>query len=274
MRVVTRFMDRMVPTVGGILLFGKSHDELFPDAWLQCGRFSGRTKTNIIDNAEYRDYLPMLPFHAMEFLKKHMSTSITVGEVRSTKHASFPVTALREAVVNAVVHADYSLKGSPLRVSVFDDRIEIENPGLLQFGVTIKEMLEGVSVLRNRVIGRVFKEIGMIEQWGSGIQRMISDCSETGLPAPLFSETGRCFRVTVFTERRNAPKLNPENSRIIDLLIENPDGLSTSELAGYLGVTDRTVRNRMRVLVDRRYVVPVGTGPRDPYRKYILADTD
>lgn len=201
-----------------------------------------------------------------------MRTSITVGELRSTKNAGFPVTALREAVVNAVVHADYSMKGSPLRVSVFDDRIEIENPGLLQFGVTIKEMLEGVSVLRNRIIGRVIKEIGLIEQWGSGIQRMISECSEMGLPAPEFSETGRCFRVTVFTERRNAPKLDPENSRIIDLLIENPDGLSTSELAGVLGVTDRTVRNRMRVLVERRYVVPVGTGPRDPYRKYVLAE--
>lgn len=112
LRVVTRFMDRLVPTVGGILLFGKVHDELFPDAWLQCGRFRGKTKKDIMDNAEYRDYLPMLPFHAMEFLKKHMRTSFTVGELRSTKHAGFPVTALREAVVNAVVHADYSLKGS------------------------------------------------------------------------------------------------------------------------------------------------------------------
>jgi len=274
LRVVTRFMDRLVPTVGGILLFGKIHEELFPDAWLQCGRFRGKTKKNIIDNAEYRDYLPMLPTHAMEFLKKHMSTSITVGELRSTKRASFPVIALREAVINAVVHADYSLKGSPLRVSVFDDRIEIENPGLLQFGLTVKEMLEGVSVLRNRVIGRVFKEIGLIEQWGSGIQRMISECYDMGLPAPEFSETGRCFRVTVFTERKRAPELESVDSKIVNLLMGNPEGLSTSELAAYLGVTDRTIRNRMRDLVDRGYVVPLGTGPRDPYRKYILAEID
>jgi len=76
--------------------------------------------------------------------------------------------ALREAVVNAVVHADYSQSGSPIRVAVFDDRIEIENPGLLPFGLTIEEIQRGASKLRNRVIGRVFHELGLIEQWGSG----------------------------------------------------------------------------------------------------------
>ncbi len=81
------------------------------------------------------------------------------------------------------------------------------------------------------------------------------------------SSRGTCLQKSILRT-----VLDPENSRIIDLLIKNPDGLSTSELAGFLGVTDRTVRNRMRVLVERMYVVPVGTGPRDPYRKYVLAE--
>lgn len=271
LRLVTGIADKNVPTVGGILLFGKERDKLFPDAWLQCGRFIGKSRKVISDSVEYKDHLPALPYHAMEFLKKHMQTSIVIGEVSNVRRTSFPLVALREAIVNAVVHADYSFRGSPLRLSVFDDRIEIENPGLLQFGVTIEDMLSGVSALRNRVIGRVFKELGLIEQWGSGVQKMIAECYEKGLPSPDFAETGRCFRVTVFTEITGPSKLDGVEVRILGLLKTNPDGLSTSELAGILGVTDRSVRSRMKSMVERKLAVPLGTGPKDPRRRYITS---
>jgi predicted HTH transcriptional regulator len=61
-------------------------------------------------------------------------------------------------VINAIVHADYAEHGAPIRVAIFQDRIEIENPGLLPLGLTIEEIRKGVSKLRNRVIGRVFNE--------------------------------------------------------------------------------------------------------------------
>ncbi|MCK5842133.1 MAG: putative DNA binding domain-containing protein [Candidatus Sabulitectum sp.] len=274
LRVVTRALNKVVPTVGGILLFGKVRDELFPDAWLQCGRFRGKDRSVIADTVEYRDHLPNLPYHAMEFFRKHMQTSIHIGEVRNDKHSNFPLVALREAAVNAVVHADYSMTGSPVRISIFDDRIEIENPGLLQFGVTIEDLLNGVSVLRNRVIGRVFKELGLIEQWGSGIQRMIADCSEMGLRPPDFTETGRNFRVTIFTNPIGRSLFDRADSHILRLLRANPDGLSTSELATILDVTGRTVRNRMKSLVEKGLVLPVGTGPRDPRRRYVISDPE
>jgi predicted HTH transcriptional regulator len=79
-------------------------------------------------------------------------------------------TRVREAVINAVVHADYAQQGAPIRLSIFDGRLEIENPGLLPFGLTIEDLRKGISKLRNRVIGRVFRDLGLIEQWGSGIQ--------------------------------------------------------------------------------------------------------
>jgi ATP-dependent DNA helicase RecG len=86
--------------------------------------------------------------------------------------------------MNAIVHADYAQQGAPIRIALFDDRIEIENPGLLPFGLTIEDIMQGVSKLRNRVIGRVFHELHLIERWGSGIQRMTSACQEAGLRAP------------------------------------------------------------------------------------------
>ena len=101
-----------------------------------------------------------------------------------------PPIAVREAIVNAVVHADHAQRGRPIRLAIFDDRIEIENPGLLQFGLTLEDLPRGISKLRNRVIGRVFHAIGRVEQWGSGIQRMAAACRAAGLAQP----TGSPFR--------------------------------------------------------------------------------
>jgi predicted HTH transcriptional regulator len=91
------------------------------------------------------------------------------------------MTIVREAVINAIVHADYSQIGAPLRVAIYDDRVEIENPGILLPGMTIEDVRQGVSKIRNRVIARVFRELGLIEQWGSGFRRILDERSRTCL---------------------------------------------------------------------------------------------
>ncbi len=75
-------------------------------------------------------------------------------------------------------------------MALFDDRLEVENPGLLPFGLTVADLPLAVSKLRNRVIGRVLHELGLVEQWDSGIQRLIAACREVGLTTPVFEEIG------------------------------------------------------------------------------------
>lgn len=181
--------------------------------------------------------------------------------------------AVREAIVNAVVHADYSQRGAPIRVSIFDDRIEIENPGLLPFGLTIADIKQGISKLRNRVIGRVFHELGLIEQWGSGIQRMTGACGDAGLDPPRFEEIGTHFRVTLSAVRRRPPTLDELGERIVGALRKR-DGLATHEIARAIGRTERTTRSRLISLIGRGLIVEVGTGPHDPRRRYFLASGD
>ena len=119
--------------------------------------------------------------------------------MRARERWNLPPAAVREAVVNAVVHADYAQRGAPVRVAIFDDRLEVENPGLLPFGLTVDDLRRGISKLRNRVIGRVFHELGLIERWGSGVQRMTAACREAGLAEPELEEIGTRFRVTLRT---------------------------------------------------------------------------
>jgi predicted HTH transcriptional regulator len=120
------------------------------------------------------------------------------SELRRKDVWSIPLTILREAVVNAVVHADYSQRGGPIRIAFFDDRIEIENPGILLPGMTVEDMLQGVSKIRNHVIARVFRELDLIEQWGSGVRRMFKEAEVLGLPQPEIIEVGMRVRFIVY----------------------------------------------------------------------------
>ncbi|MEW6366705.1 MAG: ATP-binding protein [Acidobacteriota bacterium] len=196
-----------------------------------------------------------------------LGTNFEMGTSSSIR--SVPLGAVREAVTNAVVHADYAQRGAPTRLSIFDDRIEIENPGLLPFGLTVPDIRRGISKLRNRVLGRVFKELGLIEQWGSGIGRMTRFCRDAGLPEPQFEEIGFHFRTTIIKRRIGALRVDPVEQRILELLADGA-GRTTSEISKMVGRSARATRTRLAALVSRGIIVELGSGPRDPRRTYHL----
>lgn len=270
LRLLTPHQGRLVPTIGGMLLFGHARLDHFPDAWIQAGRFAGTDKATILDHVR----LEMHPIRAIEeavaFVEKHSMRGAVIGRVRRRDSWNLPPEAVREAIVNAVVHTDYSQTGAPIRVAIFDDRLEVENPGLLPFGLTLEDLPLGVSKLRNRVLGRVFHELGLVEQWGSGVQRMISACREQGLPAPVWEEVGFRFRVTLRTERIRVPEVDAKDRTILDLL-EGDEGRRTRDIAEAIGLSTRATRTRLARLVKRGLVREVGTGPHDPRRRYLIA---
>jgi predicted HTH transcriptional regulator len=268
--LLTDYQGRKVPTVGGVLLFGRERQRHFPDAWIQAGRFGGLDKAKIVDQAEFRG-LPVTAIDAaIEFIEKHALHGAAIGRVRRTERWSLPPVAVREAMINAVAHADYAQRGAPIRVSIFDDRLEIENPGLLPFGLTVADLEHGISKLRNRVIGRAFHALGLIEQWGSGVQRMTAACRDAGLADPQFEEIATRFRVTIFTTAVGRPTLDDTDQTIVNGLSDGK-GKLTSEIAAGIGLTPRATRTRLARLVGTGLVREVGTGPQDPKRRYFLS---
>ncbi len=267
LHLVTNHQGRRVPTVGGMILFGLERAVHFPDAWIQAGRFAGVDKTHIADHAELREPPGRAIEQAIEFIEKHSIHGATIGRVRRKERWNLPPVAVREALINAVAHTDYSQRGAPIRVSMFDDRLEIENPGLLPSGLTVEDLEHGVSKLRNRVIGRVFHALGLIEQWGSGIQRIIAACREAGLAPPRFEEIAMRFRVTIYTEPVAAPLVETTDQTILDALSDG-EGRPTSEIAAVIGLTSRATRTRLARLVENGLLREVGTGPQDPKRRY------
>jgi predicted HTH transcriptional regulator len=271
LKLTASYQGRIVPTIGGVLLFGAARLRHFPDAWIQAGRFAGRDRRRILDSVEVRSHLPAAAEEAIAFLRKHMTREAVIGPVKRSDLWTFPVVAVREAIMNAIVHADYAQHGAPIRVALFDDRLEVENPGLLPFGLTIEDIQKGISKLRNRVIGRVFQELGLIEHWGSGIQRMTAACHERGLVPPRFEEIGTHFRVTLSAIRRRTPAKDERDQAILGALAASAaGGLSTSQIANRIGLSPRSARTRLASLVDRSLVAETGSGPKDPHRRYHL----
>jgi ATP-dependent DNA helicase RecG len=270
LRIVTEHQGRPVPTIGGLLLFGKDRFDRFPDAWIQAGRFAGTNRARLLDSVEIRSLLPRAAEDAIAFAHKHLTRESTIEGIRREERWSVPLVAIREGIMNAIVHADYAQQGAPIRLSIFDDRIEIENPGLLPFGLTIENIMKGVSKLRNRVIGRVFHELRLIEHWGSGIQRMTVACEEAGLEAPRLEEIGIHFRVTISSERVRQPHTDETDRRILAFF---SDGLarSTAAVATHIGLSQRATLTRLKSIASRGLLVEIGTGPHDPKRQYILA---
>ncbi len=274
LRLTTLYQGRHTPTVGGMLLFGTERERYFPDAWIQCGRFGGTDKAVITDQLDIKTHLPSAVHDAFEFVKKHAMRSAVFGELRRKDLWNVPLEAVREALTNAIVHADYSQIGAPIRVAIFDDRIEIENPGILTGGLTISDIRDGVSKLRNRVIGRVFKELNLIEQWGSGFQRMAAACREMRLPEPVLEEMAFRFRVTIILKQDNSQlKIDDVDRKMIELIgaSEADGGVSTKNLSQALQISSRATRDRVARLTRVGRIVALGKSPYDPNRRFLLA---
>jgi ATP-dependent DNA helicase RecG len=270
LQMTTTHQHREVPTVGGILLFGKDRLKEFPEAYLRAGCFAGTDKTSILDSADIKSFLPLAVEEALSFIQRNTRRGLTIQAARHTQAWEFPLVAVREAIVNALVHADYAQRGSPLRLAILSDRIEIDNPGGLPPGLTLDDIRRGVSKLRNRVIGRVFHELGLIEQWGSGIQRMTNACLDAGLPEPELEEISSGFRVTFLLKANASPRLDTVDQGILDF-VRQTGGASTSQVATQVGRTPRAIRDRLNRLVNLGLLLAVGSGPRDPRKVFRLA---
>lgn len=114
-----------------------------------------------------------------------------------------------------------SISGEDIKFAIFDDRIEIIYPGLLLKTLDIEDIKMGGSEIRNKVIARFFKEIRFIEEWGTGISRIIKSCTEAGLQEPEFIETGMFFKVVIKKKSSDKIELNDSENKIIQYLKKN-----------------------------------------------------
>ena len=268
--LLAKFSNRIVPTVGGIILFGDEDNRMqfVPDARVSCARFRGTDKTHIIDRQEVQGTILDAVDQVMQFIARNTRLSAEIADTRRKDIPEYPVVALREALINALVHADYTIVGSHTRISIFSDRLEIINPGMLPFGYKMEDLEEGISRVRNRVIVRIFRELELMEEWGSGYRRIATDCEEKGYPIPQWTELTTSIRVvfyphtgTILPTSGELHSLSPRQQAILDLLTHHRS-LSLNRLAIELDedISLRTLRHDLAQLRDHGLVTTAGKG--------------
>jgi len=163
------------------------------------------------------------------FLKKHAFKGADMREWRRKDDWSVPLDILREAVINALIHSDYTQRGGPIRVAFYDDHVYVESLGGLLPGMTVESMRSGMSRIRNQVIARAFREAGVIEQWGYGVQRMFRRAAELGLDEPRYVELPGRLRFIVPTRHGVIMEGGLRSSQIADEPVDSaPDALSNA----------------------------------------------
>jgi ATP-dependent DNA helicase RecG len=253
-------------TLGAYLLFVKNHCTISD---IQVGRF--KSDITIIDSISLNTDLFAEVDEILAFIRKHLMVEyIITGEAQRTERFDYPTDAIREIVINMIVHRDYRNSSASI-IKIFDDRIEFFNPGNLYDGLTVNDLLSGnyTSKTRNKLIAKAFKEVGLIERYGTGIKRIIDICANYGTIPPKIEELPKGFRVTLFKEKLNDTLNDPINDTLNDTLndrtnailnyIKENKNITQDEIAEKCKVSVETIKRDISKMQNANLIKRVGS---------------
>jgi len=269
MAVAVEEMGRTIPTTTGLLFFGKIPQKFIPHSRTIIARFKGIVQVDFIDKAELTGSLIQIIEESEKFIKRNTRKATKIIEYERVEMPEYPYTAIREAIVNAMAHREYMTDKSPVQIYIFDDRIEILNPG--KPNIAINE-LEGKHIPRNELICKLLNDAGFMEGFGTGIARMKLQMREHGLNDPLLEMQKQFFKVTFFGPKEDILKLvKPKrtdlrkqglNDRQIKALsyVYERKIISHKEYCKLFEVSNFTAFKELRELVNKGFVKQQGKG--------------
>ena len=200
--LMVRREEKIFPTAAGILLFGKIPQKFLPQSGITAVKFKGKEMDyGMEDRKEVEGALPVQVEDAIAFVKRNtkVSSDIETEGVKRKDRPEYPVAVIREAVVNAVVHRNYSIVGSKVQLFIFEDRLEIRSPGKLPNAVNLDRIKAGCSSFRNPILVGFMQHYGYVEKIGLGIPlKIIKGMIDHNGKMPKFEETDEEFSVTLY----------------------------------------------------------------------------
>ena len=207
--------DRRYPKNAAILLSdSQARKQSLPYAKIECARFKGSERRVFLDQATIDEPIFASIEPCMTFIKKNIALGSTIGEIYREDRWEYPMEAIREALINAVIHRDYSILGSDIKVAIYDDMLEITSPGPLPDLLSFEELGTGRSEIRNRVLAPIFKDMKLIEAWGSGIQKMRMELKEYPEIELVLKEAGHAFQVQFVKKGIQGTKQEPSRNQV------------------------------------------------------------
>ncbi len=246
---------KLIPTNAYAILTG---NDMMPTT-IQCGYFKGSTKAIFVDRTEINGPAWEVVEEAYRYVLKNIHIGARFEGIYRQDVYEIPPDAIRELIVNAVIHRSY-LDHNYIQVAIYDDRLEIMSPGKLPKGQTLEKMQEGHSKIRNEALVKAFSYMKIIENWGSGILRVIQEVKDKGLEKPVFSDGEIDVIATIYrgegsplydlvqekyigTVRETSQETSQETNqeKVVSLIRRNPS-ITQTAIARQLGISRSGVR--------------------------------
>ena len=255
----------------------------------QCGVFKGTTKAIFVDRREYTGPIWEQIDEAFQFVLRSIHLGATIVGIYRQDIYEIPPDAIRELIINAMVHRSYLDHGT-IQVAVYDNRLEITSPGKLPMGQTMERIKEGYSKIRNEALAHAFAYMNLIEHWGSGIPRIIYKVKAAGLREPEFIGGKIDLRINIYrgqvdgtivdlndpnaavkppvNRRETADKMpaNEQEQQIYKYVSENV-GITTAQAMKLLGIKQRRAREVLVKMVENGWLKKEGASRSTIYVK-------
>ena len=267
-------------TNAGALFFGKNIETCIRHSFITCVLFKGTTKTKILDRKDFKVDLISNYENAFRFLQQHLKIEYLIEDGGPRKEIpEIPFKVLREALVNAVVHRDYFEEGAGILVEVYDDRVEITNPGRLLFD---SSKFGKLSVARNPILFDAFHRLGITEKIGSGINRMRETMAERGIEIAF--DTGDFFIVTLARQTVTPQVTEQVTDQVADQVTDQVkkllSTLKTGEKSGKKLIEELNLKhkptfrmNYLKPAIEAGLIeLTISEKPRSRFQKYRLTD--
>ncbi len=245
-----------------VLLFAKNPQDFYPQCEIRFVKFKGKEPVEIIVHKLIQSDLASSIEDSIKLVKENIYREIKIsGEPRRREDYEYPLEAIREAVVNAVTHRDYFSKDS-IQIYIFDNRIEITNPGSLPQALP-RELFGSISVQRNPITYRFLRDLGYVEGLGTGIPRMKNYMRKAGLKDPDFNFTESFFRIILYNRKgkkepiKNEGDLSERQKKALDYLNRNKT-IKSNTYEEINKVSHATAVNELNEMIEFDFIKKVG----------------
>lgn len=250
------------PTVAGILMFAESPQEYIHEALIKCTRFQGTEGREIIYTTDIVGTLEQQANECLKVITAWLSSNYMLQGAKLIGQIPIPSDALREAIVNALLHRKYSIPGA-VKVAMYDDRVEVFSPGGFPGLVDINSLGDGTTYLRNPTLARLAYQIRLIETRGTGIRLIYESCKKAGIKMPVYHEEGDFVKVIFYFEP-DIKQYDTEAEAVI-AYIKMRQIVTAQQVADFLLVSRNTAIRKLNQYAKQGWVKKQGRGPSVKY---------
>lgn len=260
---------------GALILFGNDPSRFYPNLHVKIGRFGSDAADLKFQEVIEGNLVHLLNEVAVQLNHKFLTRPVDFVGLQRIEKGEYPVAALREMLLNALVHRTYM--GAAVQIRVFDHKFSIWNEGTLPTGLSLEDLKgEHNSRPRNPKIAEACFKAGYIDAWGRGTLKIIKSCKEAELPDPEIIERNGGVQVTIFKHREGGQiggqmggqmggqtetvvgNLTDRQKEVFQFIAANPK-VSRKELADALGINESAIQKHLKILIDRKIIERVGT---------------